>query len=269
MPQIDVNGQSLYYEVHGEGEPLLCVAGLGADTMAWAFQLPEWSKHFRTAVFDNRDAGRSSPAEGDYEIVDMAKDALALADHLKLDSFHLLGMSLGGTIAQELAIGWPDRVRTLTLCVTWGGSGKFGREFARLWSRQVERTPYEEHIDNLLRLCLTEEIYEDEERIKVLRQMTLENPHPQPIEGFVRQLQTMGRHESRQRLEGLSMPVHVLGAEYDILVPVWKSRELADLIPGAKLTVVEGAAHALNLERAEDFTAAVLDFLRSQQGAAA
>jgi pimeloyl-ACP methyl ester carboxylesterase len=263
MPKANVNGQRLYYEVHGEGEPLLSIMGLGADTLAWALQLPEWSKHFRTVVFDNRDVGRSSYADGDYEMVDLARDALSLADHLDLESFHLVGVSMGGAIAQELALGWPDRVLSLTLSVTWGGSGEWGREFSRLWARQVERTPFEEHIDNLLRLCLSEAFYDDDERVKWVRQLALDNPHPQRTEGFVRQLESMGRHEARRRLPGLSMPVHVIGAEQDIVVPVWKSKELAELIPDAELTVLDGAPHGVHIECPDALTSAVLDFVRS------
>ncbi|MGI8596371.1 MAG: alpha/beta fold hydrolase [Thermoleophilaceae bacterium] len=79
MPHAEVNGQRLYHEVHGHGEPLLCVMGLGADALGLALQVPEWSKHFRTVVFDNRDVGRSSYADGDYEMMDMARDTLRLA----------------------------------------------------------------------------------------------------------------------------------------------------------------------------------------------
>ena len=121
-------------------------------------------------------------------------------------------------------------------------------------------------MDNLLRLTLSEDFYEQEERVKYIRQMALESPHPQTVEGFKRQLQSMGRHEARQRLPRLSIPVHVIGGERDILVPVWKSRELAELIPGAELTVLEGAPHAVNLERPEELTEAVLRFLRESVG---
>lgn len=266
MPHAEVNGRSIYHEVHGEGEPLVCVTGLGADALSWGLQLERWSERFRTVIFDNRDSGRSAYADGDYGIVDMAGDTLSLADHLELERFHLIGMSMGGAVAQELAIGWPDRVRTLTLAVSWGGSGRWGAEFSRLWSRAAERTPAEEHVDNVMRLTLSEDFHADEERIKALRQETLENPHPQPVDAFVRQLGAMGRHEARQRLGGLEIPAHVIGAERDILVPVWKSRELAEAIPGARLTVIEGGAHALNLERAEELTDAVLDFLLEHSG---
>src|SRR5204863_3771501 len=89
MPFADANGQRLYYEVAGEGEPLLMVMGLGADHLAWALQVPALGEHFQVVTYDNRDCGQSSYAEGPYEITDLAADAVALADALELDSFHL------------------------------------------------------------------------------------------------------------------------------------------------------------------------------------
>ncbi len=114
MPTADCNGQTLYYEEHGEGDPLLCVMGLSANTLAWALQVQAFSAAHRTIIFDNRDVGQSSMADGNYEITDMATDALALADHLGLEQFHLVGVSMGGAIAQEMALAAPERVKTLT-----------------------------------------------------------------------------------------------------------------------------------------------------------
>jgi 3-oxoadipate enol-lactonase len=264
----DCNGQRLYYEIHGEGEPLLCVMGLAVDTLGWTLQVPAWSQYFRTIVFDNRDVGQSSLAGEPYEVADMARDALALADALELESFHLVGLSMGGAIAQEMALAAPERVRTLTLCVTFGGGGRWAREHARGWARRAAGRPREDALDELLLLCLSEQTYENAELVDFLKAQMLANPHPQQPEAFVRQLTATSRHEARDRLDQLSMPVHVIGAEYDILLPVWKSRELAQLIPGAKLTVLEGAAHGVNLERAEEFNAAVLDFLSAATPAA-
>jgi pimeloyl-ACP methyl ester carboxylesterase len=265
MPIADANGQRLYYEVAGEGEPLLMVMGLGADHLAWALQVPALGEHFQVVTYDNRDCGQSSYAEGPYEITDLAADAVALADALELDSFHLVGASMGGCIAQEIALGWPDRVRTLTLAITFGGAGAYSRKSGRMMAADVLRRTYEEQIDQMMLLCFSEDLFDQEERITFLRQQMLANPHPQKPEGFARQAEATGRHEARQRLPSLKMPVHVIGAEHDILVPAWKSKELAELIPGAKLTIIEGATHGLNLERAEDFNAAVLEFLRSEQ----
>jgi pimeloyl-ACP methyl ester carboxylesterase len=265
MPIADANGQRLYYEVAGEGDPLLMVMGLGADHLAWALQVGALAEHFKVVTYDNRDCGQSSYADGPYEITDLAADAIALADALELDSFHLLGASMGGAIAQEMTLGWPDRIRTLTLAITFAGSGAYGRKLGRLMAADVSRRPFEEQIDHMMLLCFSEELFDQTERITFLRQQMLANPHPQRPEGFARQAEATGRHEARERLPSLKLPVHVIGAERDILVPAWKSKELAELIPGAKLTIIEGATHGLNIERAEDFNAAVLDFLRSAQ----
>lgn len=269
MPVARLGDRETYYEVHGEGEPLLCVMGLAADTLGWALQIPSWSKRFRVIVFDNRDVGRSSYADGDYEVADMAADALALADELGLDSFHLVGLSMGGAIAQQIALAAPQRVRTLTLVVTYAGWGRLGRDKAAMWIRDAADRSREERIDELLMLVLSEETYENERLIGFLRQVMLDNPNPQRPDGFARQLAASRRHDARDRLGELGMPVHVVGAEQDILVPVWKSRELARLVPDAKLTVLEGAGHGVNLERADDFNALVLDFIAGQSGVGA
>jgi pimeloyl-ACP methyl ester carboxylesterase len=261
VPFTEVNGQRLYYEEHGEGEPLLCVMGLGTDVSGWRLQVPAWSRSFRMVVFDNRDVGRSSYTDAPYEVVDMASDTLALADSLELESFHLLGISLGGAIAQELALAVPDRVLTLTACVSWGGGGRWARERARLDSVTAAVLSDEELLDQMLLLTLSERLFERADQMALIREQILAYPYPQRREGFIRQLGAGARHEARDRLGGLTMPVHVIGAEQDVLVPVWKSRELAALIPGARLSIVEGSPHAVNVEQAGELNRLVLEFL--------
>jgi 3-oxoadipate enol-lactonase len=262
MPIADLNGQRLYYEVHGEGEPLLCVHGLACDTLAWIPQVEALSAAHRTVIFDNRDVGQSSMAEGAYELADMARDALALADELELDSFHLLGVSMGGAIAQEIAIQAPERVRTLTLAVTFPAGSAYARRLAEVWSARVMQISREQHVDELMLLNHSEAFFEDQGMVDFIRAAMLGNPHPQPPEAFSRQLAACGRHDARAGLAGLTMPTHVIGGEQDILVPVWKSREIASLIPDAKLTVVPNAPHGLSLERSDEFNGAVLEFIR-------
>ncbi|MEA2331187.1 MAG: 3-oxoadipate enol-lactonase [Thermoleophilaceae bacterium] len=261
MPATEANGRTLYYEVHGEGEPLLCVMGLAADTVAWALQVPPFSARHRTVIFDNRDVGQSALADGPYEITDMAQDALALADALELDSFHLLGVSMGGAIAQELALATPERVRTLTLAVTFPAGGAWARKLSEVWGARVQKMSREERIDELMLLTFSEEFFENPGTVDWLRGMMLANPHPQPVEAFRRQLDACGRHDTRDRLPSLEMPVHVIGAEHDILVPVWKAQELAELIPDARLTVLPASPHGANVERADEFNRTVLDFI--------
>jgi 3-oxoadipate enol-lactonase len=264
MAIAEVNGQRLYYELHGDGDPLLCVAGLACDTLAWVPQLEAFAAAHRTVIFDNRDVGQSSMSAGGYEIADMADDALALADELELESFHLLGVSMGGAIAQELALKAPERVRTLTLAVTFHDSGPYASRLAEVWSARVSQISREQHIDELMLMNHSQAFYENPEMVEFVRTAILAIPHPQPPDAFGRQLAACGRHHTSDRLGSLTMPTHVIGGEYDILVPVWKSREIAALIPGAKLTVLAKAPHALSLERAEEFNAAVLEFVRER-----
>ena len=255
--------KGLYYEEAGQGEPLLMVQGLGTDHLGWMLQVPEFSKHFRVITFDNRDVGQSKQADGPYEIADMARDALALADHLELDTYHLVGMSMGGAIAQEVALLEPQRLRTLTLVVTFAGGGDWAAERSRLWSEIRGLIDRETHLDWLLLFGMSEQFYESPERVAYAKQMMRANPHPQSAEAFQRQVDASGRHETRDRLATISVPTHVIGAEHDTLVPVWKSKEIAELIPGADYTVLPGAPHALNMERAEEFNELVLGWLRS------
>jgi 3-oxoadipate enol-lactonase len=269
MPTAEVNGQTLYYEVHGEGEPLLCVMGLSADTLAWMLQLPAFSAGYRTVIFDNRDVGQSSMSEPGYDIADMARDALALADELELDSFHLLGVSMGGAIAQEIALQAPGRVRTLTLAVTFSTGGPYSCKLAEVWSARVTQISREQHVDELMLMNHSEAFYENPDMVEFIRTAMLQNPHPQAPEAFGRQLAACSRHDTRDRLSSLTMPTQVIGGEHDILVPIWKSKEIAAAIPDARLNVLPAAPHGLSLERAEEFNAAVLGFIRETAAAPA
>jgi len=261
MPFADANGLRLFYEEHGAGDPLLLIMGLATDHTGWMLQVPALSARYRTIAFDNRDVGRSATADGPYEIADMAADALALADHLGLGAFHVLGVSMGGAIAQELALRAPERVRTLQLAVTWAGSGRYGLEKARLWADEVRVRPREDFLDSLLLVNLSEAFYENPDAVAYTRRLMLDNPFPQDPEAFVRQSDACGRHETRDRLGELDVPTHVISGEHDVLLPNWKQKELADLIPGAKLTVIPGAPHGANIERAQEFNDAILGFL--------
>jgi 3-oxoadipate enol-lactonase len=268
MPIFENDGQPLYYEVHGDGEPLLCVMGLAADHLAWTLQVPAWSQQYKTVVFDNRDVGQSFRADGPYEVADMAQDTLRLADGLGLERFHLLGMSLGGAIAQEVALAAPGRLLSLTLVVTYAWAGRWGRDFARLWGRAAAQRTDEEHIDWLILETTSQEFYENEQGVEFLRNMMLANPHPQPRDAFLRQLDAGSRHDTRDRLGQIELPVHVIGAERDLLVPAFKSEEVAELIPSAKLSITPRAPHGVNIERAEEFNALVLEFLAERERAA-
>jgi 3-oxoadipate enol-lactonase len=261
MPLAQLNDFEIHYDVHGDGEPLVCVHGLGCDRRAWALQVGPFSEHYKAVFFDNRDIGRSSVAAHDYTTADMAADVLALADHLELETFHLLGVSLGGMVSQQVALAAPERIRTLTLAVTHGGVQKAGRVRGHLLGSYACHLPLEDQVDNLLYLCYSEAFFENEQLYEFVRNALLSNPYPQAADAFARQAAAGAHHDVRDRLHELTMPVHVIGAERDLMIPVWKSRELASLIPGAKLTIVAGQGHGVMWEDAERFNRLVTEFL--------
>jgi 3-oxoadipate enol-lactonase len=261
VPHADANGLRIFYEDSGEGQPLLLVQGLGGDHLAWAEQLGAWTDRFRVIAFDNRDCGQSSYVDEAYEIEDMAADTLALADALELDRFHLLGLSMGGMIAQHVALTAPDRLLSLTLAMTYAGAGRWGKERARLMAYDAMRRPRREQIEGALVMCFSEEVIDDPESLARFRDMELENPHPQSVEGYCRQVQAMGDHDLRDRLGEVRVPTHVIVAEHDMVIPPWKQHELAGLIPGAQVSVLDTGTHGANMEHAEDFNELVLGFL--------
>lgn len=122
MPKAKVGDIQIFYEQYGEGPPLIMILGLGQDTATWGFQIPEFSKHFRLILLDNRDSGRSSHCSETYTTETMAMDVLGLMDHLEIERTHLLGTSMGGMIAQQVALMAPERVISLILASTtsWG-----------------------------------------------------------------------------------------------------------------------------------------------------
>ena len=262
MPHADVNGVRLFHDERGEGEPLLCVVGLASDHRAWGLQMDAFAERYRTIVFDNRDIGSSTICDADYEIADLAADTLALADHLELERFHLLGMSLGSCVAQRVALAAPERVHTLTLAATWAGTATAYSEMrARVWEREVRRGTREDFLEEFMLLTLSESLFESDEAVETVKRMTLENPDPQPVEALIRQIRSMARHDVRDRLPELEMPVHVIAGDRDLLIPLWKSEEVAEYVERSTTTVLRGIGHAMNLERAEQFSDAVLDWL--------
>jgi 3-oxoadipate enol-lactonase len=268
MPHAGLNGFEIHYDVHGAGQPLLCIHGLGCDRRAWALQIGPFSERFKVIVFDNRDVGQSSLATRDYTTADMAEDVLALADELGLDTFNLLGVSLGGMVAQHVALSAPKRVRTLTLAVTHGGVGSAGQVRGHLLGSYARHLPLEDRVDNLLYLCYTEEFFENQAFYENVRALLLHDPHPQPAEAFARQATAGAHHDVRDRLGELEMPVHVIGAERDLMIPAWKSEELASLIPTAKLTIIGRQGHGVLWEAADGFNSAVTGFLTETAKAA-
>src|SRR2546426_8302296 len=149
MPRVRIGELELFNTADGAGEPVLLVMGLGGELHAWDLVRRELVRRYRLVLVDNRDAGASDEAHGPYGTGDMAADTLGLIDHLGIERFHVVGASMGGAIAQHLALLAPTRVATLTLIGTWGRTDAFLRTILAGWRLMVERLSPEQFLAGL------------------------------------------------------------------------------------------------------------------------
>lgn len=253
----------LYAEAHGGGEPLVLVTGLGYAMWCWEPQLAELAGERRVVTLDNRGAGRSPKPPGPYSIEAMTDDAVAVLDRFEIESTPVLGHSMGGYIAQELALRHPSRVRALVLVGTGpGGPRNLPVPEATLsqWLANAQLPPAE-YARATMHLSFapgwTDEHPDEYEQFLAAR---LE--HPTPPDAWRAQFEAATRWTQAARpIEEIAVPTLVVHGDADRVVPVENGRELARRIPDASLRELPGRGHVLNLEEPETFNRLVLDFL--------
>ncbi|HXF52201.1 MAG TPA: alpha/beta hydrolase [Dehalococcoidia bacterium] len=266
MAFVRVGSIDLYYEEHGSGEPLLLIQGFGGNTVAWGPLVPALAARYRVIAFDNRDAGRSGQATEPYTIADMADDAARLLDALGVPSAHVLGASMGGMIAQELALRWPQKVRSLILaCTTCGGPRSAG------WDELCQRLDL---VRELREMPAPDSDLVQQQLSWMFSPEFLANPtpafqefilstlqYPAPLEGMKRQAEAIRRHDTYDRLPQIAAPTLVIAGEDDPLILAENSRILAERIPNAQLILYPRLRHGFNLEDPERVHADILSFL--------
>ena len=270
MPKTHVNGLEMYYEMEGDGPPVVLLGGLSQDHLGWAFQVPPLvAAGYRVITPDNRDAGQTGQTRAGYGIREMAGDTIGLMDVLGVPSAHVVGLSMGGMIAQEMAINDPDRVSSLTLVCTFAAIDQDLAGILRAWRAS---RPHCNDVDFTLMLSswlFTYRFFQQAEAVNGFLQLVSSNPFPQSASGFQRQCDAVLTHDTRDRLKGITAPTHVIVGSEDNLTPPRLSRYLVEQIPGATLTEIPAAAHVLSIETPEAFNGALLGFLGAQRGVAA
>jgi pimeloyl-ACP methyl ester carboxylesterase len=253
MPTASVNGHDLHYEQRGQGEPLLLIMGMSGTHLTWGEPFLELlERDFALTVYDHRGVGKSSRTEAGYSIADLADDAAALLGELGLDSAHVLGISMGGMVAQELALRHPERVRTLTLgCTYSGGEGSAltapevgQRLFGAMQSGDRERALRTGWEVNVSRAYAA-----NDDAYAVFRQAALDLPVPVPV--IMGQAQAIGSHDTLERLREIGAPTLVVHGTEDEMLPVANARLIADRIPGARLEIFDGIGHLFWVEEPE------------------
>jgi pimeloyl-ACP methyl ester carboxylesterase len=267
VPKAYCNGININYTVEGLGEPLIMISGFSSEKNVWRFQTGSFKKDFRTITFDNRGVGKSDKPTGPYTMKMMADDTIGLMDHLGIEKAHVVGMSMGGMVAQELAINYPECVDKLVLASTFAcmdeASGLTSEASKRLETYNGS-LPNEEVIrkgvETMINLSLNNGFY----RILALQLMKImiRSFDKLALNGLVRQFEAILAHDTIDRLRLIKAPTLVITGDNDRLIKPISSDMIANLVPKAKLVKVEGGSHAINIEMKSEFNKKVLEFLK-------
>jgi pimeloyl-ACP methyl ester carboxylesterase len=279
MPKVKVNDIQIYYEIKGEGFPLVMIMGLGENLDGWNPRLvEELSRKFKLVMFDNRGAGRTDVSDRKYTIKLFADDTAGLMDALGISKAHVLGISMGGMIAQELVLNHPEKVAKLVLCSTLSQWGGFNQDVSRLMLAMREGASS----DELTRIILSFDIVSDFPSDFVKKNpfvvsyctsdFAKENPdswnnymeraakHPISQEAYKRQMNAAEKFNAHDRLQQIKVPTLVLQGRKDFGLPPKSGSILAEAIPNAKLVCFEKSNHYL-VEEMNEVTNSIMDFL--------
>ena len=265
MPQVKANDINLYYEISGEGPPLLLINGYGDHAGHWFCMRPALEGSFKVITFDNRGAGRSDKPDVPYTMKMLAGDAAALLDSLCITRANVFGVSMGGMVAQELALGYPQKLNSLVLgCTIPGGINTVYPETEALaflldGERSKRLTPAEMAREMWAYTCTAAFIQAHpevgEEYVRVTTMLAA------PPHGLQRQGDAIAGHDIYDRLPGIELPTLVIAGVEDRLVPPQNSINLAERIAGAKVVLLEKAGHGFFYEAAERAGNVITDFL--------
>ncbi len=279
MPRIRIrSGIELYYELHGEGYPFVLIAGTGSHCHKWTtFQTPFFSQHYQTLIYDHRGAGRSDHPDHDYTIEMFAQDLAELTDALGIRQAHVLGHSMGGRVALQFALDYPDKVRKLILAST--GCGEYeghhhprgiplGQvlEFVAVGGDVAER----ERRSHLGEFWYTPRFRQEHPEV-VERNIQLAATDAPPLKSYLRHIQARQNHQACSELHRVRPPTLILVGEEDYYAPgtggfVPQCRYLATRIPDAKLVLIPGARHGIFWEKADEVNHLILDWLQHDTG---
>jgi 3-oxoadipate enol-lactonase len=253
MTVVQVGEIELDYERSGAGPPLLLIMGLSGTALSWGEPfLAQLRQDFDVIAYDHRGIGASSHLDGPITIREMAADAAGLLEALELDSAHVLGISMGGMIAQELALAHPERVRTLTLgCTYCGGPGSV-RAAEEVWARVIgagRSGDRELVLRTMWEINVSAEFAADETERQAFVERAL--GRRVAVEVIEQQARAAAAHDTSSRLGEIELPTLVIHGTEDQMIPVSNGHMIAQLIPGAPLEILDGVGHMFFLERPE------------------
>jgi len=262
MPHVRVGDVELYYELidctepwHSGPPPVVLLHGLGADRRVWLYQVPVLCSRFPTLLVDLRGHGRSSAPAGDWTVADMALDVVRLLRHLGAERAHLVGLSMGGMVAQQIALDSPYTTASLVLADTVSGIPAGGEAQAKEALHFIESHSMAEVARTRITTAFTDAV-DPVMRLHLIEAVALNDK-----EAYERAARAVFSFAATPRLDEIVAPTLVIVGEADRTLPLAAMEDLATRIRGARLVRIPGAGHISNMERPQEFNRAVLDFL--------
>ncbi|WP_115702214.1 alpha/beta fold hydrolase [Legionella sainthelensi] len=264
MPRIKVNDVSMYYESHGQGEPIVFIAGFSADHLAWAAIVEYFKEKYQVILFDNRGIGQTDIPDGLYSIDQMANDVADLCTALNIQQAHFVSSSMGGFILQSLAYRYPSLVKSAVI----GNSGaKIHTTFNIYLQAQLELMKADAPLKTLIKAscswCFSYQFLSQPGVLEQLIQIGLDNPFPFTIKGHEGQYSALQQFDSQNWIGQIKVPVLVVTADQDIIIRERDSKYLADNIPGARYYCFTECGHLPQLEYPEKFVQIVREFIET------
>jgi pimeloyl-ACP methyl ester carboxylesterase len=263
MPTAQVNGADLYYESHGQSEPLLFILGLGGHVAEVPYLAQAYGRHMRFILYDKSGCGRSKMPAAEFTIAELADEAAGLLDALGIESTFVYGSSMGGMIAQELALRHPRRVRALVLGCTTPSALRGVLPNPETVAAMIKNQSLsgDEAIVAGWKLGYSQP-YIDAHYDEMLARSRDAGRYATPSDSYLRQVVAAAKHDTMDRLPAVTCPVMVIHGTDDVMIPPENAELLTKLIPHAELHLLDGMGHGYNLEAQEMADALVLDFVR-------
>jgi pimeloyl-ACP methyl ester carboxylesterase len=262
MPLVELDDVTLHYQTRGEGSSVIGVMGFGLDQRFWAGQIPTITAQNTFITFDNRGTGTST-GPLPRSLREMASDAVRLLDSIGIDTTIVFGASMGGAVAQHMALEYPDRVRALILAVTWARPIEYMRREAELVRSLLAAAGEDAFVEASILHLFTPQFFEmGRDAIEqMIRAFSGGGAPPVPtVEVLTAQLDAITAHDTLAELHRISCPTLVVGGRFDMTVPFFASEEIARAIPGAELEAFD-SGHGLMLEQMDAFNTRLEKFL--------
>lgn len=262
MPSTLINGVDLYYECHGKGSPLMLIAGLASDSQSWQPIVEELSRHYLLILPDNRGVGRTKPQDVETSISHIADDCMALMEHLGFSSIPLLGHSLGGFVALDCAIRFPERVSALILAATSAANSERNNALFQDWVCYLRSgMDLALWFRNIFYWIFAKRLFEDKDALGAALRFALEYPYPQSAIAFEKQVNALREFQCWERLPSVKQRTLIICGKEDLLFPPEESVQALQAIPKTRFEIIEGAAHSIHMDNPKAFTDGVVHFL--------